>query len=477
MLSLHDSLTKKNLPFRPRVKGEARLYHCGPTVYDHVHIGNLRSFLLGDMVRRTLEHRGVAVTQIMNITDVGHMLADADEGEDKMEQAAEKAGKTPQEVAEFYTESFFRDIDRIGIRRATVYPRASAHVPEMVAMIQKLLSTGHAYQVAHEDGAHSVYFDVSSFPAYGKLSGNTVEALDAGARVEVRKDKKHPADFALWIHNPKHLMQWEAPWGAGYPGWHIECSAMAVKYLGDTLDIHTGGEDNKFPHHECEIAQSESATGKPFAKYWLHATHLLVDGQKMSKSKGNFYTLQDLLDKGYAARTVRYLLVSTHYRQQLNFTLKGLDGATAALARLDAFADAVRAAAPEAAGRADAASKEALKAFDEAMKDDLNAAAALAAIFGHVTATNASITEGTFTKKAKEGTEKLLAAFEQVFGFTLGTAATDSDVPPSVRALIEKRDEARKEKRFAESDRLRDEIKAAGFIVEDTPEGRRIKRV
>jgi len=477
MLYIHDSLTKKLAPLKPLEKGRVTMYNCGPTVYDHVHIGNLRSFLVADLLRRHLEHSGLSVTQIMNITDVGHMLADADEGEDKMERAAEKAGKTPEEVAAFYAESFFKDIDRLNIRRATAYPRASAHVPEMVAMIAKLLENGCAYKVAHPSGDHSVYFDVSTFPAYGKLSGNVLENLDPGARVDVRAEKKHPGDFALWIHNPAHLMQWEAPWGKGYPGWHIECSAMATKYLGPTIDIHTGGEDNKFPHHECEIAQSECATGQTFAKRWLHVTHLLVDGEKMSKSKGNFYTLDDLVAKKHAPRTVRYLLLATQYRQQLNFTLQGLDGAAAALARLDAFADAVRRADPKEAGKADPAAKTALKGFEAALDDDLNVAGALAAIFEHVTVGNAAITAGTFTKKAKEGTEKLLAAFEQVFGFALGATADDAEIPPSILALVEKRDLARAEKRFAESDRLRDEIKSAGYAIEDSPEGRRIKRI
>ncbi|MEK7855146.1 MAG: class I tRNA ligase family protein, partial [Acidobacteriota bacterium] len=254
MLRFHDSLTRSGQPFKPLQKGKVRIYNCGPTVYDYVHIGNLRYFLFTDLLRRYLEHKGYEVHQVMNITDVGHVLADADEGDDKMEIAAAKAGKSPQELAEFYTEAFFRDIDRLGIARAASYPRASQHVDEMIAVIAKLLANGCAYKVGG-----SVYFDVSSFPAYGQLSGNVVAGLHPGARVDVREEKKHPADFALWISNPRHLMQWTAPWGKGYPGWHIECSAMAMKYLGETIDIHTGGEDNKFPHHEAEIAQSECA--------------------------------------------------------------------------------------------------------------------------------------------------------------------------------------------------------------------------
>jgi len=476
MVKFFNSLTRKKAALRPLKKGSVSMYNCGPTVYDYIHIGNLRSFLLADLLRRHLEHRGNEVVQIMNITDVGHMLADADVGEDKMEVAATKTGKTPQEVAQFYTDAFFKDIERIGIRRASAYPKASDHVPEMIAMIAKLLENGCAYKVEGEAGGTSVYFDVATFPGYGKLSGNKLDALDPGARIEVRKEKKHPADFALWIHNPKHLMQWEAPWGKGYPGWHIECSAMATKYLGETIDIHTGGEDNKFPHHECEIAQSECATGRTFVNVWLHATHLLVDGEKMSKSKGNFYTLDDLVAKGYAPRSVRYLLMSTHYRQPLNFTLAGLDGAASALGRIDAFADAVRQATPKEAGVSDDEAKAAMKAFDKALDDDLNIAEALAAVFDYVSIVNGSMASGAVTKKRKAAAEAFIAEVGDVLGFAFGRSADEAEIPPSIMALIEKRDAARAEKRFAEADALRDELVSKGYLVEDTPDGRRIKR-
>jgi cysteinyl-tRNA synthetase len=476
MVRLYDTLSGRVRPLKPLNKGKVTMYNCGPTVYGNVHIGNLRAFLLADLLRRTLEARGLEVTQVMNITDVGHMLADADVGEDKLEVAAAKENRTPQEVAAHYTEAFLRDIDRLGIRRAHVYPKASDHVNEMIALIARLLENGCAYTV-EEDGGTSVYFDVTRFKNYGRLSGNSLEALAPGARVEVREGKRHPSDFALWIHNPKHLMQWNAPWGKGYPGWHIECSAMAMKYLGETLDIHTGGEDNKFPHHECEIAQSEGATGQPFAGHWLHVTHLLVDGKKMSKSDGNFYTLDDLVAKGYDPRSVRYLLLSTHYRQALNFTLKGLDGARAALDRFDALADAVRLATPKEKGRSAKAAKAATKAFTAALENELNIAEALAAAFDFSRVTNEAIAAGAFTQAERQGALDFLALVSAALGFTFGRAAEDADVPPSVLALIEKRDEARAAKRFAESDRLRDELKALGWLVEDTAEGRRIKRI
>ncbi|MEK9151825.1 MAG: cysteine--tRNA ligase [Patescibacteria group bacterium] len=471
MTQFFNSLSKKKQSFRPLKRGVVAMYNCGPTVYNYFHIGNLRYAVFTDLLRRYLDHKGYKVTQVMNITDVGHMLADADRGEDKMEVAALKEKKTPQEVAAFYTEAFFRDIDRLNIRRATVYPKASEHVPEMIAMISTLLKNGCAYRVGRD-----VYFDVSSFPKYGALSGNTMEGLQPGARIEVREEKKHPADFALWIHNPKHLMQWEAPWGTGYPGWHIECSAMATKYLGPTIDLHTGGEDNKFPHHECEIAQSEGSSGKPFSRFWLHVTHLLVDGEKMSKSVGNVYTLDDLVKKGYEPREVRFLLISTHYRQPLNFTFQGIDSARAALKRLESFADAVAQATPDEPGRPTTAGKKILKAIEKNLDQDLAVADALAVMFEYVRALNDKIAKRTLTEHDKSAALEFLREAGEIFGFSFGSGS-EKEIPHSVAALVEKREQARAERRFAEADRLRDEIKALGWVVEDTADGRRIKRV
>lgn len=471
MLKFFDSLSKKTQSFRPLKRGAVTMYNCGPTVYDYVHIGNLRSFLFADLLRRFLEHKGLQVTQVMNITDVGHMLHDADVGEDKIETAAKKENKTPQEVAAFFTDAFFKDIERLNIRKASVYPKASEHVPEMIAIIEKLLANGSAYKVGND-----VYYDVSSFPKYGALSGNEIKDLNPGARIEVRAEKKHPADFALWIHNPEHVMQWESPWGPGYPGWHIECSAMAMKYLGETVDIHTGGEDNKFPHHECEIAQSEGSTGKQFVRYWLHVTHLLVDGEKMSKSKGNFYRLDDLAGKGFAPRDVRWLLLSTHYRQQLNFTMHGLESSKAALARLDSFADNLARTKPENAGRPTTLAKKTLAAIDKALDDDLNVAAAFALVFDYVRAMNEKQAAKSLTERDRAAAVWFLQEIGAVFGFTFGSG-TEADIPASILALADKRDEARAARRFGEADRLRDEIKAAGWNVEDTSEGRRIRRI
>ena len=476
MFKLYDSYAKKKRTFRPLKKGKVTMYNCGPTVYGNVHIGNLRAFLFADLLRRHLEHKGYAVTQVMNITDVGHMLADADVGEDKMEAAAKKEGKTPQEISEYYAKAFFRDIDRLGVRRAQIYPKASEHVGEMIQMIGRLLERRHAYKVKHPDGGISVYYDVASFRRYGLLSGNKIEDLQAGKRIDVREEKKNPADFALWIYNPQHVMQWEAPWGKGYPGWHIECSAMAVKYLGETIDIHTGGEDNKFPHHECEIAQSEGASGKRFADYWLHVTHLLIDGKKMSKSLGNFYTLDDLIAKGYGSREIRYLLLSSHYRQTLNFTLKGVKAAGSSLERLDAFADSLTRYMPKEKGLKATKAGLALQAFDAALDDDLNVAEALAALFEYVREANELMAREEMSTMEKDAAGRLLAAVGDALGFTFGRSVEDKEVPESVKELVARRETARKERSFMEADRIRDELAEKGYEIEDTPEGPVVKR-
>ncbi|MBU0624926.1 cysteine--tRNA ligase [Patescibacteria group bacterium] len=476
MLKLYDSFVKQKRAFRPLKKGKVTMYNCGPTVYGQVHIGNLRSFLFADLLRRYLEYLGNEVTQVMNITDVGHMLADADVGEDKMEAAAKKEGKTPQEVAAFYTQSFFRDIDRLNIRRAHVYPKASEHVDEMIKMIGQLIERGHAYKVKHDDGGVSVYFDVGTFRDYGKLSGNKIEKLSPGARIEVRDEKRSPADFALWIHNPHHLMQWEAPWGKGYPGWHIECSAMAIKYLGQTIDIHTGGEDNKFPHHECEIAQSECSTGEEFARYWLHVTHLMVEGDKMSKSFGNFLTLDQLLEKGHGSREIRYLLLSSHYRQPLNFTEHGLESARSALERLDTFADTLSRYAPKKKGRSAGHSADISRNFQAALDDDLNIAEALAVLFDFVKAANERISKEEMTGAEKTGAEKLLIIIDNILGLTFGRSLDDKDIPASIRLLMDRREQARKDKSFNEADIIRNTLLVKGFVIEDTPDGPIIKR-
>ena len=300
-----NTLTRQKEEFRPQEEGTVRMYHCGPTVYQRPHIGNYRAFLFADLLRRIFDARGYAVTQVMNLTDVGHLTDDADDGEDKLQKQAEKDQVDPWEIVRRVSEAFFIDLDALGVRPAHHYPKATDNIEQMLELIRMLLASGHAYQVGE-----NIYFDVHSFPAYGKLSGNKVEDLEAGARLAVNDEKKHPADFALWKSDPKHLMKWPSEFGEhGFPGWHIECSAMARRYLGDTLDIHTGGEDNVFPHHECEIAQSESALGVPFSGLWMHTKFLQVDGGKMSKSLGNVYSLDDLHERGFEPLDFRFLVM------------------------------------------------------------------------------------------------------------------------------------------------------------------------
>ncbi len=466
-MRLYDSLGRKLKEFPVETGRTVSMYACGPTVYHYVHIGNLRTFLTVDLLRRYFEHRGAEARLVMNITDVGHMLDDADTGEDKMTAAAAKESKTPEEIARFYEAAFFKDMEALKFKPAWKHPRATEHIPQMVALVEQLLDEGQAYVSEKND----VYFDVASFKGYGSLSGNTVEQLVAGARVEVKEDKRHPADFALWIHNPHHVMQWKGPRGIqGYPGWHLECSAMAKEYLGETLDLHVGGEDLKFPHHECEIAQSESANHAPFSKHWLHVSFLLVEGEKMSKSKGNFYTLQDLLDRGYSAAGIRWLLLSAHYRTQLNFTLDGLNAAEKTVAYYRELDARLRSAA-----NGEKPDEASLKTFHDAMDEDLNVSKALAIIADLAKAANRALDTKAMSAEAAS---TILWCFEQmltgVFGLDLAMHAEEA--PEDVRMLAAERLAARKAKDWAASDRLRDEIAAKGWVVEDAPEGQKLKK-
>ncbi|MEK7516552.1 MAG: cysteine--tRNA ligase [Patescibacteria group bacterium] len=481
MLKLYDSFTKEKQAFKPRRGRTVTMYNCGPTVYDFVHIGNLRYFIFTDVLRRYLEYSGYRVKQVMNITDVGHTTTDGEGGEDKVEAAARKRAVSPKQITEEYTKAFFADLRSLGVKRAWKYPRATRHVRDMLTLIAKLIQRGHAYVVSG-----SVYYDLDTFPKYGMLSGNKVSDLIPGARVEVIAEKRHPYDFALWIRNPAHLMQWSAPWGKGYPGWHIECSAMAMRYLGATLDIHTGGEDNKFPHHECEIAQSEGATGKQFARYWLHVAHLLVDGEKMSKSKGNYYILAELLKRGFSAkggsasggepRAVRYLLISAHYRDALNFTFDSLAAAAGALRRLDEFWAALR----DARSGRDMQSglrrlvQETREEFVQAMDDDLNTPKALGLLFTFVRNANPLLRTGVAASELKEA-QRLVADTARVFGLTLRTPRA-SAVPAEVKKLLAEREDARAASDWAHADAIRKEIEVFGYTVEDTPEGQKVKR-
>ena len=465
-IQLYNTLTNRKEEFTPLEAGKVRMYNCGPTVYMYAHIGNFRAFILADLLRRYFDYKGLEVVQVMNITDVGHLTSDADEGEDKLEKAARTEQKDPWQIAEFYMNAFFDDADALNIKRATVYPRATEHVDDMIRTVETLIERGHAYVV---NGC--VYYDVTTFPDYGKLSGNTLDRLQAGARLDVNTDKKNPHDFSLWVTDPTHIMKWESPWGVGYPGWHLECSTMSQRYLGNTLDIHTGGEDNIFPHHECEIAQSEGATGEPFVRFWLHTRFLQVEGTKMSKSLGNFFTLKDLLEKGLDPMAIRYTLLSSHYRQSMNFTFDGVEASAAAIRRLRDFVANMEQATGDGENAEIARLVEnAEKDFEAALDDDLNIAGALAHLFDLVREANKLDVSKADGAKCAAAVRK----FDTILGVL--PAAEEHVLDDDIQKLVDERQAARKNKDFARSDAIRDELLAQGIVLEDTPDGVRWKR-
>ncbi len=462
-LHLYNTLSRAKEGFQALEAGHVRMYTCGPTVHDYAHIGNFRAYIFEDLLRRTLTYAGFRVTQVMNLTDV----------DDKTIRKSRAANLPLREYTRRYVEAFFQDLDALGIERAEQYPAATDHVPEMIALIRTLLEKGHAYR--SEDG--SVYFRIESLPAYGKLARLDKSGLRAGARVaQDEYEKDNVGDFALWKawDAADGDVAWDSPWGRGRPGWHIECSAMSMKYLGPSFDLHTGGVDNLFPHHEDEIAQSEAATGQPFARYWMHCAHLVVDGQKMSKSLGNFFTLRDLMEKGYGGREIRYALLAVHYRQSLNFTFESLQAARAALARVDEF----RARLAELAGAAPAGILPAWAAaprdaFTAALGDDLNLSGALGALFELIHAGHKAAQDGALDAAGAAAIQALLDDWDRVLGVLRPPAAVSD---PEVDRLLEARAAARRSRQWAESDRLRDELAARGWIVQDTPAGQKLRK-
>ncbi len=463
----YNTLGRRIEPFVPARPGEARIYTCGPTVYGHAHIGNLRTFLFEDLLRRSLKLLGYDVTQVMNLTDV----------DDKTIREAQAAGLELDAYTAPYIESFFADLDTLGIERAESYPRATRHVDEMLELISTLVEKGYAYEA---DG--SVFFRISEDDDYGRLSGFDLDQVRRGERVANDEyDKEDVRDFVLWKGAKPGEPSWDSPWGPGRPGWHIECSAMSMKYLGTSFDLHTGGVDNIFPHHENEIAQSESATGEPFARYWLHAEHLIVDGEKMSKSLGNFYTLGDLLERGADPRAVRYLLLSTHYRKKLNFTLAGLEEAGSALRRLDEMRFRLENAREQGESVLTDPLERAREAFEDALADDLNVASALGVLFGLAREVNSAIEAGPLGEGDRDRVFETLSHFDTVLGVLeaaawKGDSSSDETDDEEIQSIVDARQQARADKDFGLADELRDRLTELGIVVEDTPEGPRWKR-
>ena len=455
-----NTMSGEKEEFVPLVENQVGMYTCGPTVYNYAHIGNFRTYIFEDLLRRYLKFRGFKVTQVMNLTDV----------EDKIIRDSTAAGVDIYTFTKPYIEAFFEDLDTLGIERAEHYPKATDHVPEMVAIVEKLQEKSVTYE---SDG--SIYFRISQFPGYGKLSGIKLDNVRVCARIDSDEYEKEDArDFVLWKSNKGESAYWETSLGKGRPGWHIECSAMSMKYLGETFDIHTGGEDNIFPHHENEIAQSECATGKPFAKYWLHSRHLMVGGEKMAKSKGNFYTLRDLLDKGFDPMAIRYVLIKGHYRSPLNFTFDEIQGAASAIQRLKDFQIRLEEVNnTESSGKGKDLLSETEKKFIERMDDDLDIPQALASIFDLVRGGNQLIEKNDLSKPEADAILGFMKKFNDVVGILkVGDRILDEEI----ENLIAERQECRKNRDFARSDQIRDQLAEQGIILEDTAQGVRWKR-
>ena len=462
-IRFYNTMTREREAFEPINPGEVRLYTCGPTVYDFAHIGNFRAYLFEDLMKRYLVYRGYRVTHVMNLTDV----------DDKTIRACRATDQSLKEYTRPFIDSFYEDKKILNIVPADVYPAATDHVQEMIAMITILIEKEHAYQA--DDG--SVYYRIDSFPDYGKLARIDRKGMRSGVRVDTDEyEKDNVADFALWKAwtEADGEVFWESPWGKGRPGWHIECSAMAIKYLGETFDIHCGGVDNIFPHHDDEIAQSEAVTGKQFVKYWLHCAHLRVEGKKMSKSAGNFHTLRNLLDEGYSGREVRFELLSAQYRKALNFTRDGLKERRAALARLDAFRSRLDKIAAEDAGDLPAWAATSEADFQQEMDDDLNTQGALAHLFEMVSAGNRACEAASLSPGQARAVLDLLDRLDTVLGFLQAEAV---EIDPELQDLLDQRQHFRAEKNWAEADRVRDEFSARGWVVKDTPAGPELKKL
>ena len=466
-MQIYNSMTRRKETFKPIHEGKVGIYACGPTVYNYFHIGNARPFITFDVLRRQLEREGYQVTFVQNFTDI----------DDKMIKRANEEGITVRELADRFIKEYYTDAQALGIRPATVHPKATDHIPEIISLIQKLIDNGHAYAVPSGD----VYYRVSAFPGYGKLSGQSVDDRETGAseRLNVETDKESPEDFALWKAQKPGEPAWESPWGMGRPGWHIECSAMSMKYLGENFDIHCGGKDLLFPHHENEIAQSEGATGKKYVNYWMHNGFINVDNQKMSKSLNNFFTVRDIA-KEYDLEAVRLFMLSAHYRSPINFSRDQIEAANASLNRLYNARNSLKFQLENGEDRPlneeEKAFTERLKGyekrFDDAMDDDMNTADALGAIFELVKDANVTVTQGASREAAKAALDSLEAICD-VLGIL---TKKEEELPAEIAAMVQERAEARKNRDWAKSDELRDRIIKAGYILEDTKQGQKVRK-
>ncbi len=457
----YNTLTKTKEEFKPLEGNKVKIYTCGPTVYKDASIGNMKSYIFMDTLRRTLKYNGYTLKHAMNITDVGHLVSDGDDGEDKMVKAAEEEKKTPIEIAKLYTEKFLKDFDRLNIDRPEIICKATDHIKEMEEFVQKLLDNGYAYETST-----AIYFDVSKLDTYGLLSGIDLRNQKAGARVEIDEEKRNPYDFALWIKAPEnHIMKWESPWGLCYPGWHIECSTMSNKYLGKVFDIHTGGIDLVPTHHENEIAQSKGCTGEIPARFWMHCEFLLINGGKMSKSLGNVYLVQDIIDKGYDPLAFKMMCFTSHYRNKLNFTWDALKNNQNSLNRLR---EGYKKHSEGNSKIDESIIQEYKTKFQKAINDDLNMPVAMSVVWDVVKSSN----------KSKQLAD-LLLDFDRVLGVDIQkeNEQKNLEIPDEINQLLEKRKQARENKDWSLSDQIRDELKEKGYIVKDTKEGMQIEKL
>ncbi|MDR4504478.1 MAG: cysteine--tRNA ligase [Candidatus Scalindua sp.] len=475
-LKIFNTLTKQKEVFTPLKEGRVGIYVCGPTVYDHPHIGHAKSYISFDVVVRYLRYLGYKVRYVQNITDVGHLTDNADGGEDKIEKRARIEEVEPMELVEMYMRSYYEDMDKLNNLRPDISPRATGHIPEQIDLVKVLIDKGFAYEANQ-----SVYFDVSKFKEYGKLSGRKLEEQEMGARIDINPEKRHPADFALWKRaEPGHIMKWNSPWGVGFPGWHLECSVMSTRYLGDTLDIHGGGIENVFPHHECEIAQSEAANSLPFARFWMHNNMVTVNGQKMGKSLGNFVTLKDAFKK-FSPVTIRFFVLNTHYRSPINYSNEALEGAETGMERLQNTIRNVRERLISAEGaEGEDVWKTKLKKykhdFEETMNEDFNTAGALAVLFNAAREVNNLLNSG---EKTSKWVLSEIDTFFRVFGGDVLGIVADKSVQIEekekdfklednlIKVLAETRNELREAQQWELADKIRNRFSELGIVIED----------